>query len=95
MQHNGPRDGAIFLFDMKGVGLMHLTRVNLGSIKKFFTYLQDGVPGKLRAIHVLNVVWFFDKILTMIKPFMKAEILKCVSLFIDVISDDIGERFGF
>lgn len=58
---------------------MHLTRVNLGSIKKFFAYLQDGVPGKLRAIHVLNVVYFFDKILSMIKPFMKAEILKCVS----------------
>jgi len=75
--HNGPRDGAIFLFDMKGVGLMHLTRVNLGSIKKFFAYLQEGVPGKLRAIHVLNVVYFFDKILSMIKPFMKAEILKC------------------
>lgn len=64
---------------MKGVGLMHLTRVNLGSIKKFFAYLQEGVPGKLRAIHVLNVVYFFDKILAMIKPFMRAEILKCVS----------------
>jgi len=78
--HYGPRDGAIFLFDMKGVGLMHLTRVNLGSIKKFFAYLQEGVPGKLREIHVLNVVYFFDKILSMIKPFMKAEILKCLHL---------------
>lgn len=65
---------------MKGVGLMHLTRVNLGSIKKFFAYLQEGVPGKLRAIHILNVVYFFDKILSMIKPFMRAEILKCVRL---------------
>ncbi|CRL02024.1 CLUMA_CG015172, isoform A [Clunio marinus] len=80
LQLHGPRDGAIFLFDMKGVGLMHLTRVNLTSIKKFFAYLQEGVPGKLRAIHVLNVVYFFDKILSMIKPFMKAEILKCLHL---------------
>lgn len=60
---------------------MHLTRVNLGSIKKFFAYLQEGVPGKLRAIHILNVVYFFDKILSMIKPFMRAEILKCVSRY--------------
>lgn len=79
LSHVGPRDGAIFLFDMKNVGLMHLTRVNLGSIKKFFTYLQDCVPGKLRAIHVVNSVYFIDKILTMIKPFVKAEILNCVS----------------
>lgn len=78
LQHHGPHDGAIFLFDMKGVGLMHLMRVNLSSIKKFFQYLQEGVPGKLRAIHVLNVVSFFDKIMSLIKPFMKAEILKNV-----------------
>lgn len=80
LQKNGPRDGAIFLFDMKGVGLMHLTRVNLSSIKKFFQYLQEAVPGKLRAIHVFNVVYFFDKILSLIKPFMKAEILNNLHL---------------
>lgn len=75
----GPRSGAVFLFDMQNVGLMHLTRVNLTSIKKFFTYLQDAVPGKLRSIHIVNVVYFFDKILKMIKPFMKAEIFNNVS----------------
>ncbi|KAL7038242.1 hypothetical protein ACKWTF_009517 [Chironomus riparius] len=80
IQKNGPHDGAIFLFDMKGVGLMHLTRVNVSSIRKFFQYLQEAVPGKLRAIHVFNVVYFFDKVLALIKPFMKAEILKNLHL---------------
>lgn len=61
---------------------MHLTRVNLSSIRKFFAYLQDGVPGKLRAIHVLNAVYFIDKILSMIKPFMNAEVSRCVSIWI-------------
>lgn len=80
LQKNGPHDGAIFLFDMKSVGLMHLTRVNVSSIRKFFQYLQEGVPGKLRAIHVFNVVYFFDKILSLIKPFMKADILRNLHL---------------
>lgn len=79
----GPRDGAIFLFDMKGVGLMHLLRVNLSSIRKFFHYVQECVPGKLRAIHVMNVVPFMDKILALIKPFIKAEILKNVIILIE------------
>lgn len=78
LSKNGPRDGAIFLFDMKNVGLMHLLRVNLSSIRKFFHYVQECVPGKLKAIHVMNVVSFFDKILALIKPFVKAEILKNV-----------------
>ncbi len=46
LRENGPRDGAIFLFDMKGVGLFHLLRVNLSSIKKFFYYVQECVPGE-------------------------------------------------
>lgn len=72
--------GAIFLFDMKGVGLMHLLRVNLSSIKKFFHYVQECVPGKLRAVHVMNTVSFMDKILTLIKPFIKADILNNVMM---------------
>lgn len=74
----GPRNGAIFLFDMKGVGLRHLLRVNLSSIRKFFHYVQECVPGKLRAVHVFNVVPFMDKVLSLIKPFIKAEILQNV-----------------
>jgi len=78
LNKKGPRDGVLFLFDMKGVSLGHLTRLKMSSLRKFFHYLQDGVPGKLKGIHVLNVVSFFDKILTLIKPFMSAEVFKLV-----------------
>lgn len=74
----GPHAGLVFVFDMKEVRFGHLTRVRLGSIKKFFSYLQDGLPGKLCQIHVVNVVSFFDRIISMIKPFMRAEIFKSV-----------------
>lgn len=76
----GPRPGIIFLFDMKGVSLGHLLRIKLSSIKKFFHYLQDGLPAKLQEIHIFNVVGFFDKILNIMKPFMKAEIFQMVSV---------------
>lgn len=78
LQAHGPSPGIIFLFDMKGVSIGHLTRIRISSIKKFFHYLQEGLPAKLQAIHVLNVVSFFDKILSLIKPFMKADIFKMV-----------------
>lgn len=75
----------IFLFDMKGVSLGHLLRIKISAIRKFFHYLQEGLPGKLKAIHILNVVGFFDKILSIMKPFMKAEIFKMVSFIADRI----------
>ncbi|GAB0093017.1 alpha-tocopherol transfer protein-like [Sergentomyia squamirostris] len=80
LSKQGPRSGLIFLFDMKGVSLGHLTRVRIGTIRKFFHYLQEGLPAKLSAIHIINVVSFFDKVLALIKPFMKAEILKMLHL---------------
>lgn len=76
---DGPRPGLICLFDMSNVGLTHLLRVKISTIRKFFHYLQDGLPAKLKAIHVLNAVSFFDKVLYIIKPFIHAEILKMVS----------------
>ncbi|XP_055642754.1 alpha-tocopherol transfer protein-like [Toxorhynchites rutilus septentrionalis] len=76
----GPRPGLICLFDMTNVGLTHLLRVKISTIRKFFHYLQDGLPAKLKAIHVLNAVSFFDKILYIIKPFMHAEILNMLHL---------------
>ncbi|XP_062563820.1 alpha-tocopherol transfer protein-like [Armigeres subalbatus] len=79
--HHGPRPGLVCLFDMSNVGLSHLLRVKIGTIRKFFHYLQEGLPAKLKAIHILNAVSFFDKVLYIIKPFMNAEILKMLFLY--------------
>lgn len=82
----GPHKGIIFVFDMKEVRFSHLTRVRLASIKKFFHYLQEGLPGKLCQIHIVNVVSFFDRIISMIRPFMRAEIFKMVNYYLDIVA---------
>uniref|UniRef100_A0ABD2XKG1 CRAL-TRIO domain-containing protein n=1 Tax=Trichogramma kaykai TaxID=54128 RepID=A0ABD2XKG1_9HYME len=67
--------GHVFLFDMRGVGIGHLTRLSLAGIKRFFEYIQDAMPVRLKAIHVLNCVWFIDRVLALVKPFMKKELM--------------------
>ncbi|XP_044739621.1 alpha-tocopherol transfer protein-like [Chrysoperla carnea] len=78
--YKGPPKGLIFLFDMRGVGLMHLTRTKLGAVRKFCNYLQEALPCRLHSIHILNVVSFFDKVLSILKPFLRAEILDMMQL---------------
>ncbi|XP_031637787.1 alpha-tocopherol transfer protein-like [Contarinia nasturtii] len=73
--------GIIFLFDMRHVRIGHLTRVKIATIRKFFRYVQEAMPAKLREIHVLNVVPFFDKILSLIRPFIRMEILKMLHTY--------------
>jgi len=79
LQHHGPRDGAIFLFDMKGTGILHITKASIRSIRKYLCYLQEAIPLKLRAIHVFNTAYFMDRVLALIKPFMRSELLNHVS----------------
>lgn len=105
---------------MRHVRIGHLTRVRVSTIRKFFRYLQDGLPAKLcmalliikcsrclllisinlfsGEIHVMNVVSFFDKILHLIKPFMRAEIFKVVSLFVSAyiqVNDFLKKKYLF
>ncbi|KAH0955270.1 hypothetical protein HN011_000425 [Eciton burchellii] len=84
---NGCSSGYIFLFDMHGAGIGHLTRLSINSIRKFLEYIQEGMPVRLKAIHILNVVWFMDKILALIRPFMKREFYEMLHLHTGDVSD--------
>ena len=85
--------GLIMIFDMKGVGLMHLARVNLVAVRKFFYYLQEALPIQLKAIHVLNTVSFLDRILKIIRPFMKQEIFELVIMIVLRVHYSLKLRF--
>lgn len=76
----GCSPGYVFLFDMQGVGLGHLMKLSINSIRKFFEYIQEAMPVRLKAIHVLNTVWFMNKVLALIKPFMKQELYDMVTI---------------
>ncbi|RZC37853.1 CRAL TRIO domain containing protein [Asbolus verrucosus] len=70
----GYEDGVVVLFDMKGFTLGHLTRINLTAFKKALYHLQEGAPVRLKSIHFINVVAFIDKVVAMVKPFLKQEL---------------------
>lgn len=74
----GPADGLIILFDMHGVKLTHLTRLSMSSLRKFFFYLQEAMPVRMKAIHVMNSVSFIDKLMAILKPFMNKYLLSLI-----------------
>ncbi|XP_015369969.1 PREDICTED: alpha-tocopherol transfer protein-like [Diuraphis noxia] len=78
---DGTCPGYIFLFDMRGVRLGHLTRLSISSLRKFFTFIQEGLPVRLKGIHVLNTQSIVDKIMMLLKPFMKKELLSMVHFY--------------
>ncbi|KRT85141.1 CRAL-TRIO domain containing protein, partial [Oryctes borbonicus] len=47
--------GHVFLIDMKGITFTHFTKINPLQLKKFFVYLQEGMPIRLKAMYFINI----------------------------------------
>jgi len=75
---NGLTDGEIPVFDMTGFSLRHLTKVVLSSLRCYMKYTQEAHPVRLKQIHVINCSPFLDRVLALLKPFIKSEVFKLI-----------------
>lgn len=87
----GTAPGHVIVFDMEGATLGHLARMGIVTFKKFFYYLQEALPFRLKGLHFINVVPFMDKLMAMMKPFMKKEVLDVLHIHADGL--DSLEKF--
>ncbi|KAJ8979814.1 hypothetical protein NQ317_001305 [Molorchus minor] len=84
LHKNGPTKGMIILMDMEGVVFGHLLKLSIVVMKKFMYYLQEAMPIRLQSMEFFNIVPFMDKILALMKPFMKKELLNSLYLHQDL-----------
>lgn len=71
-------DGEIPIFDMAGYTLRHLTKTVLSSLRVYMKFVQEAHPVRLKEVHVLNCPTYLDKVLTVVKPFIKSEVFKLI-----------------
>lgn len=76
----GTVKGHLILIDMHGTLMGHVSRMNPSIAKKSLMYLQDALPVRLKEIHVMNASPIFDLMMTIVKPFMKKELLDMVRI---------------
>lgn len=79
LDDGGITDGEIPIFDMTGFSLKHITKIVLSSLRVYMKYTQEAHPVRLKQIHVINCSSFLDRVMTLIKPFIKGEVFKLVS----------------
>ncbi|KMQ87735.1 alpha-tocopherol transfer [Lasius niger] len=75
---HGSSPGFIYVADATGVSLGHMGRINPMSIKKLLYYLQNALPARLKAVHIINMSPVAEVIYNMFKPFIKAELIHLV-----------------
>ena len=78
LYQKGTSKGHLIVFDMKGISFPHLAKLGPITMKKLLFYLQDALPVRLKGLHFVNIVPFMDKILALMRPFMKKELMDVV-----------------
>ncbi|XP_026748247.2 uncharacterized protein LOC113509143 [Galleria mellonella] len=71
----GTVPGIIIIVNMDKVTLNHITRIDLKVAQEFFYFIQEAMFIRLKEFHFINAPVFVDKMLTMMKPIMKKEML--------------------
>ncbi|XP_058116316.1 alpha-tocopherol transfer protein-like [Anopheles ziemanni] len=72
---DGIMEGYIVIFDMKGVRLGHLARVQFGPLRVFMSYIQDAHPVRLKKIYIVHTASFINQVMALVKPLIRSELL--------------------
>lgn len=69
--------GELFIIDVKGISFRHFLKVarNVGTLRLYFSYVQEAVPFRINQLHILNSSSIFDKMFALMKPIFKKELL--------------------
>lgn len=67
-------DGEVPVFDMTNVTLRHITKVVFSSLRLFMKYSQEAHPVIVQQIHIVNCSSLVNRVMWLIKPFLKAEV---------------------
>jgi hypothetical protein len=60
---DGPVEGYIVVFDMKGVKLSHLAKVQFGPLRCFMSYIQEAHPVRLKKIYIVHTASFISQVM--------------------------------
>lgn len=67
-------DGEIPIFDMTNITLRHFTKIVFSTLRLFMKYSQEAHPVVVQQIHIVNCSSLVNRVMMVIKPFLKAEV---------------------
>lgn len=67
-------NGAVVIFDMDGLSLQQAWQFSPPFAKRIVDWLQDSVPLRVKAIHIVNQPKIFNMVFALFKPFLKEKL---------------------
>lgn len=66
--------GIISLFDMKGLSFKHIMQFTPSYAKMILDWIQECVPIRVKAVHIINQPYIFNMLFAIFKPFMREKL---------------------
>lgn len=66
--------GAVVIFDMDGLSLQQTWQFTPPFAKRIVDWLQDSVPLRIKAIHIVNQPKIFNMVFALFKPFFREKL---------------------
>ncbi|XP_038217508.1 clavesin-2-like isoform X1 [Zerene cesonia] len=76
----GTWPGFVLIIDMDQTTIGHLGKLDVMSIRQVLYFLQECMLVKLKEVHFLNAPYFMDKLMMLLKPFMKKALLDIIRI---------------
>lgn len=80
---DGPVPGYRLIMDMRGSTISHVAKINFATMKRGLDYQQEGLPVRLKGVHVINAIPLVHQILAIMKPILKPETREMVSVVVE------------
>ncbi|KAH6930573.1 hypothetical protein HPB50_014739 [Hyalomma asiaticum] len=65
--------GIVLLVDYAEFTADKILSLNIGLVRKALGYVQEGMPMRLKAVHIVRQSYAFDMVFALFKPFIKAK----------------------
>ncbi|XP_037292853.1 alpha-tocopherol transfer protein-like [Manduca sexta] len=76
----GTWPGFMFLFDLHGIKVGLLSKLDLENIRQFVVYFPGALLAKLKGVHFLNAPTFMDRLNAIMRNFMTKEFIDLVTI---------------
>ncbi|KAJ2953835.1 hypothetical protein O0L34_g1464 [Tuta absoluta] len=94
--------GVIVILDMKGLSFSHIMQFTPSFAKMVVDWIQDSIPIRLKAIHIVSQPYIFNMLFAIFKPFLREKLRKRIhfhgsdreSLFAHVDKKALRARHG-